>query len=265
MIMANLYGQIYEKGSCGLENINKLEMSIIYPDGKSDQGERDVISEHELTVTVNEITLYRIICIKDHLKELVTGRLFTDRLIEDRDDISRLFFCRYEKEVSVFLKKDISPEDTIGPDLTCCSGNRVYVAAKKPGLKKLIPCELKKEWVFELVKEFGKGTRLHELTSAVHICILAREGKKLFVSEDIGRHNAVDKAVGYALLNGIPLSECMLFTSGRVPVDMVEKVIAAGIPVLVSKSVPTQESVLLSHEFGLTLICRAWPDRFELY
>ena len=75
----------------------------------------------------------------------------------------------------------------------------------------------------------------------------------------------MDKAVGYALLNGIPLSECMVFTSGRVPVDMVEKVIAAGIPVLVSKSVPTAESVELAKKYNLTLICKAWPDRCEVY
>ena len=57
----------------------------------------------------------------------------------------------------------------------------------------------------------------------------------------------------------------MLFTSGRVPVDMVQKVISAGIPVLVSKSVPTAESVELAREYGLNLVCRAWPDKCEIY
>ena len=64
---------------------------------------------------------------------------------------------------------------------------------------------------------------------------IVKKRKNHFKAEDIGRHNAVDKAVGYAVLNDIPLSGCMIFTSGRVPVDMVEKVIVAGIPVLVSK------------------------------
>ena len=57
----------------------------------------------------------------------------------------------------------------------------------------------------------------------------------------------------------------MLFTTGRVPTDMVEKVIVAGVPVLISKAVPTENAVLLAGEYGLNLICRAWPDRFEIY
>ena len=94
---------------------------------------------------------------------------------------------------------------------------------------------------------------------------IVKKRKNHFKAEDIGRHNAVDKAVGYAVLNDIPLSECMIFTSGRVPVDMVEKVIVAGIPVLVSKSVPTAESVELAEECNLKLICKAWPDQCEIF
>ena len=132
-------------------------------------------------------------------------------------------------------------------------------------MKKLPKHNWKPEWIFTLSEEFKNIKGIHDLTGGSHICILAREGKTLHVSEDIGRHNAVDKAVGYALNNDIPLHECMLFTSGRVPVDMAEKVIAAGVPVLVSKSVPTAEAVELAKEYGLTLICRAWPDKFELF
>ena len=70
--------------------------------------------------------------------------------------------------------------------------------------------------------------------------------------------------MGFALLNGIPLPECVAYTSGRVPVDMTEKAIAAGLPVLVSKATPTAESAALAKEYGLTLICRAWEDRYEM-
>jgi FdhD protein len=57
----------------------------------------------------------------------------------------------------------------------------------------------------------------------------------------------------------------MLFTSGRVPVDMVGKIVAAGIPVLVSKSVPTMQSVKLAEDYNLVLIGRTWPDQFEVF
>ena len=65
-----------------------------------------------------------------------------------------------------------------------------------------------------------------------------------------------DKAVGCALTEGVPLAECVLFTSGRVPVDMVRKAIRAGVPALVSKSMPTVQSLELAEEYGLKLFIR---------
>ncbi len=226
----------------------KLTTTVISADGTKETKETTVISEHTLDVIINEQSVYRIVCTRDHLRELVIGRLVTDGIIKKREDIRDTSIGKNEDEARVILNPDISWE-----------GATVRV------LQKLPEFDLKREWVFRLAEEFGRGARIHDLTGASHICILAREGETLFTSEDIGRHNAVDKAVGYAVLNDIPLSECMIFTSGRVPVDMTEKVIAAGIPVLVSKSVPTAESVKLAEKYGLKLICRAWPDQFEVF
>ena len=80
-----------------------------------------------------------------------------------------------------------------------------------------------------------------------------RAGRILYQCEDLGRHNALDKAVGCALADGVPLGECVLYTSGRVPVDMVRKAIRAGVPALVSKTMPTVQSVELAEEYGLRL------------
>ena len=222
-------------------------MTVVFPDGKKETKETVVITEHVLDVMINEKPYYRLVCTKSDLKELVTGRLCTDGLIEKAGDINRIIICKNDSEADLSVDKDILEEDA------------------KMALKKLPGYEWKSEWVFSLANEFKKGSKLHDLTGGSHVCILAKNGKPAYICEDIGRHNAVDKAVGYALINGIPLSECMLFISGRVPTDMVEKVIRARIPVLVSKSVPTAESVELAKEYDLTLICRAWPDRFEIF
>ncbi|MCR5789903.1 MAG: formate dehydrogenase accessory sulfurtransferase FdhD [Lachnospiraceae bacterium] len=244
----------------------KLTLKSVSFNGQIKLEETSVISEHTLQVLINEQPVYRIICTKDHLRELVTGRLVTDGIIKKKDDIYNIFFCKYENEASVFLNSDVSFAETLISVPTCCSGNRVYLTNEHGNiLQKLPEYDLKSEWVFKLAEEFGHGAPVHDLTGASHICILSRKGETLFTGEDIGRHNAVDKAVGYAVLHEIPLSECMLFTSGRVPVDMVEKVIAAGIPVLVSKSVPTAESVELAEEYNLNLIGRAWPDQYEVF
>ena len=249
-----------------MDTAKKLTTTVMSPDGQTKTKETSVISEHTLNVIINEQPIYRIVCTKDHLRELVTGRMVTDGIIKKKDEIYNIFFCKYENEASVFLNSDFSCEETLVKVPTCCTGNRVFFSKEQGNILQRLPeYDLKSEWIFELAEEFAQGAPVHDLTGASHICILSRKGKIIFKAEDIGRHNAVDKAVGYAVLNDIPLSECMIFTSGRVPVDMVEKVIVAGIPVLVSKSVPTAESVELAEECNLKLICKAWPDQCEIF
>ena len=220
-----------------------LKTTVLYPDGKTESGTLDVISEHVLNVIINGQPSLKLVCTAENLDELVMGRLLTDGFIRSADDVDEMVFDDEKTSVEVFL-------------------NALGDAAES--LQHLPDVKIVPEYVFGLTSEFAKGSKLHDATKGNHVCILASCGKTLFMSEDIGRHNAVDKVVGYALLNRISLADCMLFISGRVPVDMVEKVIAAGVPVLVSKSVPTKESAELARKYGLKLVCRAWPDKCDI-
>ncbi len=76
--------------------------------------------------------------------------------------------------------------------------------------------------------------------------------------EDLGRHNAFDKVVGAACARA-SICGTLIFSSGRLPVDMVMKAIHAGVPILATKAVPTDETIRLAREFDLTLICQARP------
>jgi len=71
--------------------------------------------------------------------------------------------------------------------------------------------------------------------------------------------------VGAALREGIDLRDALIFSSGRLPVDMVMKAIHAGVPILATKAVPTDETIRLAREFDLTLICQARPDSAVVY
>ena len=85
------------------------------------------------------------------------------------------------------------------------------------------------------------------------------------VEHAIGRHNALDKVIGYALRHQIDLKECMVYSSGRIPTDMAMKAIYAGIPVLSSKASPTTEAIELAKTYRLTLICAARRDRMKVF
>ena len=119
--------------------------------------------------------------------------------------------------------------------------------------------------IHSLARVFLDHEGIHTYTSAAHLAILARGDGVLCIREDISRHCAIDKVVGYAVLNGTDLNECMIYTSGRVQEDTVKKLVNARIPVLISKSAPTLKAVELADGCGITLIGRAWPDGYEVY
>ena len=104
-------------------------------------------------------------------------------------------------------------------------------------------------------------------TGGLHAAALfTAEGHLLAVREDIGRHNAVDKIVGWSLLQGhLPLSRHVLLVSGRGGFEIAQKALAAGIPVLASVSAPSSLAVKLSRELGLTLIGFLRGRRFVVY
>lgn len=87
----------------------------------------------------------------------------------------------------------------------------------------------------------------------------------IFQSEDLGRYNALDKTIGKALRSCTPLEDGGIFTSGRIPLSLVEKVIRSRVPLLVSRSAPTLQAIDLATRHGLTLIGFAKGDRMNVY
>ena len=220
--------------------VENISLNAVKADGTEEEISVTLIKEHSLTVFIDDVEAFSLICTQDLLKELVIGRLMTGGRIKRLEDISELRFDESWERADVKL---VTKQD----DNSCST-----------------QLQWDKEQIFELTKIFSKGMPIHSKTQGTHSCILAKGKEVVFSCEDIGRHNTVDKAVGYALMKGIDLSQCILYISGRVPVDMMTKVIRSGIPVLVSKSVPTIDAVKLAKDYGVTLIVKAYPDQFEI-
>ena len=108
-------------------------------------------------------------------------------------------------------------------------------------------------------------SEIWERTGGAHCSVLFSDGRLIARSEDIGRHNTVDKVVGYAILKNIDLSTCVLGCSGRQPAMMVSKVANAGIPIVISRSAPTDKGIRTADLAGVTLICFARENRFTVY
>lgn len=228
--------------------------SVRMPDGT----ERTLAAEHAAAILVNEQPAFRVVCTPELLPQLALGRLLTEGWITSADEVERVAVCAQGLKISVQLRHPLAAAEQAGQEVpSCCTDNLTLASpVRLPPLAPVPQREIPAAWVDALADAMGQGLPLYRATHAVHSCLLLRAGRILYRCEDLGRHNALDKAVGCALTEGVPLAECVLFTSGRVPVDMVRKAIRAGVPALVSKSMPTVQSLELAEEYGLKLFIR---------
>lgn len=213
-------------------------------EGMGSAFETELLSEHSVDAYVNGTHVMQITCTPENLTALVLGRLYTEGTICSFRDVEQIELDGNGRSVHVTLCKRPVRNKELSP----------------------LPAHL---WdigdVFLCAERFAQDTKLHARTRATHSCFLISNGMITFECEDISRHNAVDKVVGLALMNGTDLSKSSIFTSGRVPLDMAIKAIRAGIPVIISKEAATAEAVKLAEEYGLTLIGRARKDSFIVY
>ena len=235
--------------------------SFRYPD--------DLVAEHTMEIYLNDTPAYEVVCSPTDLPELVLGRLLSDGVIQSTDEVELLYLCENGLRAKVYLPKwePAANQPAVEQVSTCCTGNRTIadLFRNQTPLRHLRPIAYEQRWIFRLAEAMKEDMPLYAATHGTHSCLLMHKGEILRRAEDIGRHNALDKVLGWALMQGIPLEECIVYTSGRIPVDMVMKVIRAGVPVLASKAMPTRESVLLAEEFGLSLIGAARKDSMVVF
>lgn len=251
------------------EAVHAYEGVLLNPEGLPKVIYRPVLVEHSVKIYLNGEPTLRMVCTPEHLVDLAIGHLYTEGIIEGVDDVDEVLVNEEGTCVSVHLScvrsdfshygKKLMRVDTTGNDPhDFCS-----VEAKVPD--KVKPIEWEASWVFTAAQMFAYDSPLHRSTTGTHSCYVMLDGVVVACCEDLGRHNAFDKAVGVALCKGVDLKRTLVYSSGRLPVDMVMKAIRAGIPVLVTKAVPTDETIRLAQKFDLTLVCQARPDQAIVY
>lgn len=127
------------------------------------------------------------------------------------------------------------------------------------GIPKVSPTTKSDADLSKLTELLDKSQAIFSKTGGLHAALLINpQGEVKYAKEDVGRHNAVDKVIGQALMDGqLPLSDWTLVVSGRTGFEIVQKAITAGISAMVGVSAPTSLAVELAEEFGLTLIAFA--------
>ena len=230
--------------------------------------EDSVVKEFHLTIVLNDRELVTLLCSPEKLDFLAIGFLFSEGLINSKNDIKELDLEAEGGLVRVASKdpqefaKDILSKRLIGS-----SGGKGAspFAGIDPRSKIDAPIHVLPSEVLDLVEQFVHRSELFESTGGVHSAALCDTKSILVFSEDIGRHNAVDKVFGECLLEDIPIHDRLLVTSGRVSTEILSKAAKRKIPLLISKSAPTNLGVKLANELGITLIGFVRENRMNVY
>jgi FdhD protein len=214
--------------------------------------------------------------------ELAAGFLYGEGIISSREDIQRISYC---------VDADVDAEQRYNIVNVELRGNREYDLRSlerhfyttsacgvcgKASLEQLelrgCPVigpgpEVSAETIYALPETLREAQGLFEATGGLHAAALFDAGGKLLaLREDVGRHNATDKLVGWALLEGkLPLSENVVMVSGRSSFEILQKCLTAGAPIVCAVSAPSSLAVDVAREFGMTLVGFLRGGRFNTY
>jgi FdhD protein len=247
-------------------------------DGEVRSQQDSLAAEEPLEICIGSRPLTVTMRTPGHDLELAVGFLLTEGIIQTADQIAQLQMAppktggrsnRVEVELkgSFFDLKDLQRNFASTSSCGVC-GKASIDAIRVRGLRQLdSEFRINPEVLCRLPEILRAEQAVFDRTGGLHAAALFNgEGQLLALREDIGRHNAVDKIVGWALLQGhLPLARHILLVSGRGGFEIAQKALAAGIPVLASVSAPSSLAVKLARELGLTLIGFLRGRRFVVY
>ena len=212
--------------------------------------------------------------------ELAAGFLFTEGIVRDRVAIQRIDYCsdvaddQLYNVVSVHLAPgtmvDLHPLDRHFHTSSACGvcGKTSIEAIETRGVQPIrSQANVDASVVAGLPDRLRADQSLFTSTGGLHAAgLFATDGELTFAREDVGRHNAVDKVIGRALLDGrTPLNDSVLMVSGRASFEIVQKAAVAGIPIVCAVSAPTNLAVDTADRFGITLVGFLRGERFNIY
>lgn len=217
-----------------------------------------VATEVPLTILANGVEIATLSCTPEHLRELVAGFLFTQGLIGGANDIQEILIdpVRWRADASITRPVD---RELLNKRLytSGCGKGVMFTSLFEAAVRQPLATDfrLSAAAVDDLMRWLQSGSPLHRLTGGVHSAVLAADGRHPgAVLDDIGRHNAVDKVIGQALLAGAGFTSAVLASSGRISSEIIFKARRCAIPVAASFGAPTHQAVLLARDLGVTLV-----------
>lgn len=224
----------------------------------------EIVREQPLTVYVDGTRFLTLLCTPLKLEALVVGYLWMEMVITDLAEIRTLDVSPVDGRVDVTLTHPVElPTERIltsgcGGGITFRIDHRLFPRLSS-GLR-VSPSQLTAR-----MRDLFAAAVLYKASRGIHGAALCDGDGLLITAEDVGRHNAVDKIKGEALLRGIPTEDRILLSTGRVSSEMLLKAARMGVPIVASRTSPTEMAVGLAEQLNITVCGYVRPDGLNLY
>ncbi len=219
--------------------------------------------EKRVKIKVNGSEVLSLYCTPLMIRELVVGIMMTEDIINGSWCSERMsILYGDEVEVDIAAEGEISTEGAV--ITSGCIGGITF--PKRLSLKKIDDSfQISSTRILKLFKIFQNASRLFKLTGCVHSAAISDGEDMLCLAEDIGRHNAVDKTIGYMLLENIPFHSKIMLASGRLSSEIVSKCAKWSIPIVASRTSPTSLAVEIAEKTGITVVGFVRAGRMNIY
>ncbi len=258
------------------ERITREIEVVRWRDGVTTREPDLVAEETQITFHVEPLGILDIIMAPESLDEFIIGHLYSEGLIRNRDDVGDILVADRggRLEVLVELGSEIVEEAEASGDLEGAHARGLIQtecgAPPAWPTRPLRPIEgrlgLPAEVLAGIPRAVRDRTELFTSTGAFHYAFLiSRKGEPVHEAFDVGRHTAVDKVVGKALLADADLSTLALYTTGRISSDIARKCVHAGIPLVISRSAPLTGAIRIARDNDLGMVGFLRGGRFNIY
>jgi len=232
--------------------------------GRFQEVKAEVVREQPLTVYVNGERFLTLLCSPFDLEPLVLGYLWMEKVIAGLDEVAALEVSEVDGRAEVTLTRPVTlPTERI---LTSgCGGGITFRIDPRLFPRVRSTLKVKPEALAARLHDLLRDARHYHASRGIHGAALADADRVLLVAEDVGRHNAVDKLKGLALLRGLPTDDRILLSTGRVSSEMLLKAARMGVPLIASRTSPTEMAVALAEQLGITVAGYVRGDGLNLY
>lgn len=233
--------------------------AIQYKNNQHHEVKEKVVKDETITLTINKSISRSLSAIEESLKEFAVGYLINENMIKSMDDIKNL-------EID-------GPQINVEIDDRLLKTNETVLCSDSAGgwrskIKEVIPVEsdfkVSVNELIERINELKENAEIWQATGGTHVAGIVHNGE-FVVKEDVSRHVAVDKVIGYGILNGFDLKNSYVIYSGRMPADMVIKMTRAGVPVLASNAAPANSGYNIAKKGNITLVGFLRGQRCNIY